>query len=141
MKILKFIFFLQNFKIKSEVLEISRDIRFSKKQIEYATQAGLDTRDWAKLDEDGPNQLSLGPGSLRPEALTTFSRNWQNPASYKGGGLRIPFRFNQESYEPDEELIIKKHFNEISDVINQCIQFYDDTKTKTMLYSLVLNLV
>ena len=61
------------------------DIRFTQKQIHISKQAGYDTSAWQR-DPD------LEIDTVDNRGSNKWARNWPNPASYSGSGLRVPYR-------------------------------------------------
>ena len=56
--------------------------------------------------------------------------NWENPVNFAADHLRIPYRFNDGDYTPEQITILNEALQRMSDMLDECIEFFDDTKNK-----------
>ena len=100
------------------------DIILTKKQIKQAERDGLNT-----------TYLEVGnvrTGTSFRGASDAFAENWESPQGFNEqpgvNHLLIPYRFKTEDYTAKQMKTMRDGLNEMSTLLDKCIEFYDDTE-------------
>jgi hypothetical protein len=79
------------------------------------------------------DENETGKKKKKGKAIVTgghsYHKRWENPASYEGSNLRVPYRFQSGGFTDTEKKTIRDSMTGMSELMHMCIDFYDDTET------------
>ena len=104
------------------------EIIYTQEQIDFASQAGQDISHW----KANPSLKTATKESKRVRRAShgQFVVDWPQAENFTGPGLRIPYRIQKNDFGGSFYTNIVKYLNEMSESLDGCIEFFDDTEAK-----------